>query len=183
MAGTAVLAMLAPPPPRPPQMTESARHRHNRELLRQLHPHVAVRVAALIEELESEGWRPRIAEAWRSPAAQQAAWEAGHTRLRWGLHNTTGPDGRPEALAVDVLDDDAPSTPGRAFLLRLAAAAEGVGLISGIRRGLPRALARAVDTAIALREWNAPVKLGWDPAHVEAAGLSVAEARAGRRPA
>ena len=53
-------------------MTESARHRHNRELLRQLHPHVAVRVAALIEELESEGWRPRIAEAWRSPAAQQA---------------------------------------------------------------------------------------------------------------
>jgi hypothetical protein len=183
MADALALAMLAAVSSSTAQMIESARHRRNRELLQQLHPRFAARVAALIEELESEGWRPRIAEAWRSPAAQLAAWEAGHTRLRRGLHNLSGPDGRPEALAVDLLDDDAPSVPGRAFLLRLAAAAEAAGLRSGIRWGLPRPLARAIDTAIANREWNAPVKLGWDPAHVEAADIPVAEARAGRRPA
>lgn len=163
-------------------MNDQTRRRRNHDRLQQLNPHFAARVAAVIDELESEGWRPRIQDAWRSPQDQRAAWEAGHTRHRFGFHNLTGPDGRPDALAADLLDDDAPLNPGRPYLLRLAAAAQGQGLETGIRWGLPRALAAAIDLAIACREWNAAVKLGWDPLHLQPGGLTVAQARAGARP-
>lgn len=163
-------------------MNDVARRKRNAERLAELHPRFARRVAAVIAELEDEGWRPRIQEAWRSPQAQLAAYRAGHSPLRYGFHNVTGPDGRPEALAVDMLDDDAPLSPGKPFLLRLAAAAEAAGLTTGIRWGLTHTLARAVDEAIATHQWQAPVKIGWDPAHLQAQGLTVAQARAGQRP-
>ncbi len=164
-------------------MNETTRHHRNAQRLQQLYPAFAARVAAVISELESEGWRPRIQDAWRSAAAQEAAWAAGHSALKFGFHNVTGLGGRPEALAVDLLDDDSPLNPGRPYLLRLAAAAEAIGLDSGIRWGLSKKLAYAIDQAIALRAWDAPVKLGWDPTHVQVAGLTVAQARAGQRPA
>lgn len=163
-------------------MNDLARRRRNRARLRELHPAFARRVARLIAELEDEGWRPRIDDAWRAPAVQRAAWTRGHAARRWGLHNVTGADGRPEALAVDLLDDDAPLAPGKPYLLRLAAAADAAGLRSGIRWGLPARLAAAIDEAIVLRDWQAPVKIGWDPTHVEATGLTLAQARAGLRP-
>lgn len=163
-------------------MNETARRQRNQQRLQELHPAFAARVAALIRELEDEGWRPRIQDAWRSPAAQAAAFESGHSKLRYGFHNVTGDDGRPEALAVDLLDDDAALNPGKPYLLRLAAAAEHAGLATGIRWGLSLRLARAIDAAITLRDWQAPVKIGWDPTHVEPVGLSVAQARAGQRP-
>lgn len=167
----------------PRTMNEAARRQRNQQRLQELYPTFASRVAATIAELEGEGWRPRIQDAWRSPLAQLAAWEAGHSKLKWGFHNATGAGGKPEALAVDMLDDDAPLTPGKPYLLRLAAAAENAGLTTGIRWGLGKALARAVDDAIANREWHAPVKIGWDPTHVEPTGLTVAQAREGLRPA
>ena len=163
-------------------MTESARRQRNQARLQQLFPAFAVRIAAVIEELESEGWRPRIQDAWRSAAAQQAAFSAGHSQLRFGFHNITGPNDRPEALAVDLLNDDSPLNPGKAYLLRLAAAAQNAGLISGIRWGLTAKLRRAIDSAIADREWQAPVKIGWDPMHLQPVGLTVAQARSGQRP-
>jgi hypothetical protein len=163
-------------------MNETARRQRNVVRLQELHPAFAARVAAVIEALQDEGWRPRIQDAWRSIESQQAAFAAGHSKLKFGFHNVTGASGRPEALAVDLLDDDAPLNPGKPYLLRLAAAAEQAGLVSGIRWGLTPRLARAVDNAIALREWQAPVKIGWDPTHLEPAGLTVAQARAGARP-
>lgn len=164
-------------------MKEAARHRRNRERLLQLHPAFATRVSAVIDELQAEGWRPRIQEAWRPTAEQAVAHAAGHSRLKFGFHNITGADGRPEALAVDLLDEDSPPAPGKPYLLRLAAAAENAGLTSGIRWGLPRALAQAIDVAIANREWHSPVKIGWDPTHLQPQALTVAQARAGQRPA
>ncbi|MEN9627122.1 MAG: hypothetical protein RJA10_348 [Pseudomonadota bacterium] len=164
-------------------MNDTARRLRNQQRLQELFPTVAARVAAVIHDLEDEGWRPRIQDAWRSPAAQQAAFEAGHSKLRYGFHNVTGADGRPEALAVDLLDDDAPLNPAKPFLLRLAAAADQAGLATGIRWGLPAPLARAIDAAISLRDWQAAVKIGWDPTHVQATGVTVAQARAGARPA
>lgn len=163
-------------------MKETARRQRNLVRLQELHPAFRARVADAIGELEAEGWRPRIQLAWRAPAEQRAAHGAGHTRLTFGLHNISGADGRPEALAADLVDDDAPHAPGKPFLLRLAAAAEHAGLTTGIRWGLPAALARAIDTAITDREWQAPVKIGWDPTHLQPRGLSVAQARAGGRP-
>ena len=162
-------------------MRDAARHQHNQDRLRELHPRFAAGVQALLDELESEGWRPRIDQAWRSPEQQRLAFECGHTLHRSGLHTRVTADGRPQAMAVDLVDDDAPHMPGRPFLLRLAAAAEAAGLVTGIRWGLPAALARGIDDAIAHREWNAPVKIGWDPAHVQPRDTGAALARRGAR--
>jgi hypothetical protein len=41
----------------------------------------------------------------------------------------------------------------------------------------------AIDDAIAAEDWTAQVKIGWDPLHVEPTGITVAEAKAGQRPA
>jgi hypothetical protein len=83
---------------------------------------------------------------------------------------------------VDLLDDDHPLNPGRPYLLKLAAAAEQQQLVTGIRWGLPAALRAAIDDAIATRQWNASVKIGWDPTHVEPTDITVAQARGGVRP-
>jgi hypothetical protein len=163
-------------------MNEPARRQRNADRLKQLFPTFAARVAAVIAELEDEGWRPRIQDAWRSIAAQESAYATGHSKLKFGFHNVTGADGRPEGLAVDLLDDDAPLNPGKPYLLRLAGAAANAGLDSGIRWGLSARMAKAVDTAIANREWQAAVKIGWDPTHLQPRGLTVAQARAGMRP-
>jgi hypothetical protein len=52
----------------------------------------------------------------------------------------------------------------------------------GIRWGLPKSLADAVDCAIANEDWTMKVKIGWDPAHIEPIGITPAEARSGMRP-
>jgi hypothetical protein len=58
----------------------------------------------------------------------------------------TAADGTPEALAVDMLDDDAPLNPSKKYLLMLAHAAEKAGLETGIRWGSPRPWSRASTT-------------------------------------
>lgn len=163
-------------------MTEVARLARNTQRQSELFPTFAVRIRAVIAAMEARGHRPRIQDAWRSPEDQRAAFEAGHSKLLFGFHNVTAADGSPESLAVDLLDDDHPTTPGRAYLLKLAAAAERQRLVTGIRWGLPAALREAIDHAIAAEDWNAPVKLGWDPTHVEPSGITVAQARGGARP-
>jgi len=163
-------------------MDEPARRQRNEQRLAELFPSFRARIARVIQTLEAAGIRPRIQDAWRSPADQLAAYTAGHSKLRYGFHNVTGADGTKESLAVDMLDDDAPTAPGTAYLLHLAAAAEGEGLTTGIQWGLPKALAAAIDTAIAGRDWSASVKVGWDPTHVQPTGITPAEAKAGKRP-
>jgi hypothetical protein len=163
---------------------EDARKARNAQRLTELYPTFARRIAALIKDLETQGLRPRIQDAWRSPEGQLASFNAGHSKLKYGFHNVTGANGRKEALAVDMLDDDYPTNPGGAYLLHLAAAAQKQGLISGIRWGVPAALSKAIDAAIAAADWKAPVKIGWDPTHVEPTGLTPQQARdEGRRPA
>lgn len=163
-------------------MTEAARLKRNTTKLGELHPGFRSRVAALINDLEGRGIRPRIQEAWRSPAAQLAAFASGNSKLTYGYHNVTGAGGAKEALAVDLLDDRSPLAPSGAYLLQLAESAEGRGLITGIRWGLPPELASAVDAALAAKDWKRPVKVGWDPTHVQPVGVTVSEARAGKRP-
>jgi hypothetical protein len=67
-------------------------------------------------------------------------------------------------------------------LLRLAAAAEAQGLTTGIRWGLKAVLRKGIDNAIAAKDWNAPVKIGWDPSHIEPTGITPEQAAAGKRP-
>lgn len=163
-------------------MTEEKRKQRNKDRLTELYPDFRKKIQAVIKALESQGLRPRIQDAWRSPADQLAAYKAGYSKLKYGFHNVTGPDGRKESLAVDLLDDNQPLNPRSNYLLQVAAIAEEVGLITGIRWGLPANLRAAIDQAIANKDWGATVKIGWDPTHIEPTGLTPAEAKAGKRP-
>lgn len=163
-------------------MNEAARLDRNALRLATLYPSFADRLKHVISRLEAARYRPRIQDAWRSPEDQLQAFNAGRSELTFGFHNVTSSDGKPEALAVDMLDDDEPLQPGKQYMLQLAAAAESEGLVTGIRFGLPKSLRLAIDVAIRGRMWSAPVKIGWDPCHVEATGITVVQARSGKRP-
>ncbi len=163
-------------------MDETARQARNVQRLTELYPSFAARIASIISQLEAAGFRPRIQDAWRSPEQQLEAYRKGNSKLRFGFHNVTGAGGKPEALAVDLLDDDFPLNPRKEYLLRLAAAAAKVKCITGIAWGLPIALQSAVLTAVETRHWTAQVKVGWDPTHVEPADVTVQEAALGVRP-
>ena len=142
-------------------MDENARRTRNAQKLTELYPIFRVRVSAVIQSLEGQGIRPRIQEAWRSPQAQLDAFSSGHSKLKFGFHNICGAGGTPESLAVDLLDDDNPLNPATSYLLQVAA---------------------AIDAALTAKNWTAPVKVGWDPTHIEPMGLTVTEAKAGKRP-
>jgi hypothetical protein len=163
-------------------MDENARNARNTQRLTELHPTFAQRVRSIIAALEAQGFRPRIQDGWRSPADQLKAFNNGNSKLKFGFHNCTGPGGIRESLAVDLLDDDSPLDSRREYLLRLAAAAATVRCQTGIAWGLPPVLKAAVFDAVAKGNFNANVKIGWDPTHVEPADVTVAQAQAGARP-
>jgi hypothetical protein len=140
-------------------------------------------LALVIRDLERAGFRPRIQDAWRSPEDQLRAFQSGNSKLKFGYHNATGPGGEKEALAVDLLDDDAPIRPTRRYLLALAIAARDHNLSTGLAWDLPANLKRAIEDAIKSRNVDAPIsKIGWDPCHLEITGISVADVKRGKRP-
>jgi hypothetical protein len=163
-------------------MKEEKRKQRNEERLAELYPSFRVKIKAVIDDLEAQGLRPRIQDAYRSPADQLKAVNTGRSRIKYGFHNVTGAKGAKESLAVDILDDDHPAQEGTEYLLRLAAAAKKQGLTTGIRWGLLSELRDPIDAAIANNDWKAAIKIGWDPAHVEPTGITPAEAKAGKRP-
>jgi hypothetical protein len=164
-------------------MQEAARQARNTQRLAELHPAFATRISAVIASLEDAGYRPRIQDGWRSPQSQLEAFNSGKSKLKFGYHNVTGAGGKPESLAVDLLDDDFPLNSRLDYLLHLAASASAVTCQTGIRWGLPAALCAAIDSALAARDWSAKLKIGWDPTHVEPTDVTVTEARNGKRPA
>ena len=115
-------------------------------------------MASVIEALEGQNIRPRIQQAWRSPAEQLEAFNSGHSKLKFGYHNATGKNGEKEALAVDLLDDDAPLNPSVRYLLAVfradaaVAAAQGrythvyVERASGRPTPIPEAHRRLMET-------------------------------------
>ena len=163
-------------------MNEDQRTGHNRDLLQQCNGPFRQVLASVLATLQSLGYRPRIQCAWRSPEEELAAYNAGTSHVRWGLHNATTPDGQPDALAADVLDDDHPLNPPRPFLVALARIARAKGLTTGIDWGLPAGPQAALDAVLAQPDgsWNGPI--GWDPCHVEVTGLTYAQAMNGVRP-
>jgi hypothetical protein len=163
-------------------MEETKRQERNEQRLTELFPTFRSRVRRVLSALEAQGIRPRIQEAWRSPEDQLQAFLSGHSKLKFGFHNVTGASGEKEALAVDVLDDNSPLSPGKPYLLHLAVEAEKQGLMTGIRWGLPTKLAQAIDEAITHEDWQANVKVGWDPCHVQPTGITISEVKSGKRP-
>lgn len=172
-------------------MTDEARHERNIRRARECHPAFAVRVIRLIADLERESFRPRIQDAWRSPAAQAGNVASGTSSVRWSFHQATTPEGKPDALAVDLIDDDYP-VPARdqrvwpvrfrQYLLWLAALARGYELETGIAWGLSAAERRALQTAMTTDPLTYTGEIGWDPTHVEPRDLTLAAAKRGVRP-
>lgn len=163
-------------------MNETQRKDRNTQRLGELWPSFGQKIAAVIATLEAQGLRPRIQDAWRSPADQLNAFNSGHSKLKYGFHNVTGAAGKKEALAVDLLDDDNPLNSGSKYLLHVAAAAESHGLTTGIRWGVELNLVEGIDNAIAHQNWTAPVKVGWDPTHIQPVGITPKQAEEGQRP-
>ena len=136
--------------------------------------------------MEAQGFRPRIQDAHRTIAAQLEAFNNGTSTVRFGFHNVTGAGGRPESLAVDMLDDDHPvSGVPRKYLITLASIAKKHGLHSGIfffkvepPPGTREALRAAVDNL----DFSPRIKIGFDPTHLEATGVTIAQAKDGARP-
>ncbi len=163
-------------------MTEEQRQQRNAERLTECNPAFRRKVAAILTDLEGHGLRPRIQEAWRSPTRQRQLLADGFTKVRWGMHCATTEGGKPDSLAVDILDDDAPNKESTKFLLMLASSAKAHGCLTGIGWGLSSKRKEAIREAVAERDFEAKVSVGWDPCHVQIGGISVAEARNGTRP-
>lgn len=165
-------------------MIEADRLDRNAKMLLQCYPAFQSRLAAVLWDLQGEGYRPRIQCAWRSMEDQMAAFQAGHSKLRFGFHNVTNAvTGVPEALAADVLDDNAPLAPGLAFIFALGGLSVAHGLMTGVLWGLDEEMAAGTSRAILERhEGIRPAKIGWDPCHVQVVGMSARAAKMGSRP-
>jgi hypothetical protein len=164
-------------------MDEANRRARNDSMLGELYPAFRVRVQALLKALENDGYRPRIQEAWRSVADQLADYQAKRSAVQYGFHNVTSADGTKESLAADIYDDDNPVSPNPDYILHLAAEAQSNDLISGVRWGLSDEDSALIDVALANKNWDAKVKIGWDPLHVQVTGMTIQEAKQGKRPA
>lgn len=163
-------------------MNEQQRKERNAQRLTELYKPFADLIVRILSELETLGYRPRIQEAYRSPADQMKAFLSGHSKLKYGFHNVTASDGNPQGLAVDLYDDDRPLDPTTAYLLRLSAAAWSRGLGTGVLWGLSASQQKAVKDAIESGNWQKDVRTGWDSWHIEPTGITPREARDGARP-
>ncbi len=163
-------------------MKEAARLQRNADRIGECFPAFGSRMRRVLDTLEAKNFRPRIQDGWRSPEDQLNAFNHGFSRLKFGFHNVTGPGDSRESLACDVLDDDSPLAPSSRYLLALALAARGEEIETGILWDLPGPLVAGVESALATRNIDAPVKVGFDPTHVQPCGLTPSSARKGVRP-
>lgn len=127
----------------------------NAAKLAEINPAARPKFKAVLTDLQTHGWRPRIQCAFRSKRDQMAAFRSGASRVTWGYHNAMNAHGAPDALAADILDDDNPLDPPAKFKGHLRASARVHGLAA---------------------------PLDWDPCHVQITGISIEEARQGLRP-
>jgi len=163
-------------------MKEADRLARNTQRLTEMFDPMAPVVRRVLDRLEDQKFRPRIQAAWRSKEDQLLAFQRGTSGVKFGFHNVTAAGGAKESLACDVLDDDHPLGPPTRYLLALAIAARAEGLDTGIVWRLKSALAAGVEAAIADRDIDRPVKVGFDPTHIQPVGITIAQAKAGTRP-
>lgn len=160
-------------------MDEQRRIATNLARLELLDSSIRELVGNALRIVEACGYRPVIDKnVWRTPAEQLALYRAGRTRLRWGYHCATR-DGKPASLAADIICADRGWNVPMSFWLAVGHAARVVGLEWGGLWGLPPGVRRQLWERV--REWPCStegIKLGWDPAHVQTAHLTVAQARA-----
>ena len=163
-------------------MDETTRKRLNVERLRLIDPTIRQNVKAVLADLERKGLRPVIhSEVWRSPAEQLEKFKKGLSQVRWGFHCATTKTGKPDSLAADIVDANKAWNVNRDWWLHVGAAAQRRGLNWGGYFGLNKNLRGGLRDVLERKQFQANPKIGWDPAHVETARVTIAQAKAGKR--
>jgi hypothetical protein len=165
------------------------RRSNNATRLQELNPYMRPKVAAVVSDLERHGLKPLIDGAiFRTPAEQAALVRKGHSKVLYSYHNANTCDGRArpcspkaDSLAADIVDGQLFWSAGTPFWLKLASSAQSHDLDSGIYWGLSEARRKMLRDVIESKQWNAQPRLGWDTAHVQVRGLSLVQAKAGKR--
>ncbi|HJO66204.1 peptidoglycan-binding protein [Sphingomonas sanguinis] len=73
--------------------------------LASLEPGFRRKIETVLQTLRAQGFRPKIVFGWRSVAVQQELMRRGVTKVRFSFHNAQTPQGRPNAWAVDIVDE------------------------------------------------------------------------------
>lgn len=125
-----------------------------------LEPGFANKLRKVFLALETQGYKPKIVSAWRDIATQARLKAEGKTQVSFSFHNNVNDEGKPAALAADVVDSRygyEVSERNSKFFKALGAAAEQLGMTWG--GGLTYKRSNPV--------W-AKYSLSWDPSHVQA---------------
>lgn len=164
-------------------MTEEQRRKRNAQKLQELNPAFRLCIEKVIADLEANSFRPRLQCAYRSPADQLEAYRRGASHVTFSFHNCTTPDGKPDSIAADFVDEVAPLAMPLQFSLALTYFARQAGLTTGGYFGFNKFQRQALDKAS--DNWKTPdpsVTISWDRGHTEPVGITLTEALHGKRP-
>ena len=133
-----------------------------------------LKLPVVLATLQARGHRPKVVFSWRSLASQAVLKQKGRSSLSFSKHNAVDRTGQPRALAADIIDERYGWGDGE------HGSAKSDGAL-----GFFRALGEVVDE-LGLG-WGGRWKsrgsfwtrygMGWDPAHIEVAEVSVAQAQ------
>jgi hypothetical protein len=164
-------------------MTTEQRRALNNERVQKIYPTLRPKILAIIRDLEGKGWQPIIdAQVYRTPQQQARLKAEKKSTVSYSFHTVTGPKGQPESLAADIVDVRYQWNAPSAYWLQLASSAEAHGMTTGIRWGLSTPKRSIINALIRAKNWSAKYAMGWDAAHVEVKGITLAQAKAGKRP-
>ena len=156
---------------------------HNARMLAKMNPVMSLKVAAILRDLEGKGLLPKIdGQVWRSPAQQAELKRKGFSKVSFSFHTCCTSKGEPDSLAADIVCAKTGWDAPKSFWLMLAASARAHGCETGIEWGLNKVQRALIETVLGQRNWSAKYVIGWDAAHVQPKGITLAQARAGRRP-
>jgi hypothetical protein len=163
-------------------VTEQQRKAANAERLKLIDPSIRPKVAAVIRDLERQSLKPLIDKhVFRTPAEQAELVRQGFSQVRWGFHNAQRPNGKPGSLAADIVDARLFWDVKKKFWLQVGASALKHGLEWGGMFDVPRNLRPTLRQRLLAGDLDPRLKIGWDPAHVQTARVSIAEAKQGKR--
>jgi hypothetical protein len=129
----------------------------------ELHPELLKRINYVLQDLQARGWDVRLSNGSRSLSKQLLEKAAGRSSASFSFHMVTDGAGRPQAMAVHVIDRSLGyrAAKGHPFWQDLETSAERHGLRTG-------------------NSWKKP----WDPAHVQLyENKQLKDVRRGHRPA
>lgn len=158
----------------------------NVQLLDLCHPMFAERVAIALVPA-SQIVPIRVVCTYRPLADQLEAYNEGRSDTLYGFHNCEDREGRPAALACDIVElDEKPYSEEPELYARLAIEAWRNKLRTGLLFGLaenqrlPRQRAIARGNFSELVDLIAPPRgrRGWDPLHIEAGPVLIEQVRA-----